>query len=78
MPRPVSPPFPWATHQAPTAPESRMSTPDIDKKIANLQRAIYYLIWKRTGFGEHCLHCGHAYPGHEKNCKAAEIEEIIR
>ena len=55
-----------------------MSTPDTDKKIANLQRAIYYLIWKRTGFGEHCLHCGHAYPGHEKNCKAAEIEELIR
>jgi hypothetical protein len=48
------------------------------KQIANLQRAMYYLIWKKTGFGEHCIHCGHQYPGHENKCKAAEIETLIR
>lgn len=50
----------------------------LDKKIKDIQRGMYYLIWKRTGFGEHCLHCGHAYPGHELKCKAAEVEALIR
>ena len=45
--------------------------------IKKLQRAIYYLIWRRTGFGEQCIHCGHSYPGHEAKCKAAEIEELV-
>jgi len=49
-----------------------------EERIKNLQRAIYYLIWKRTGFGEHCLHCNHAFPGHEAKCKAAEVETLIR
>jgi hypothetical protein len=39
---------------------------------------VYYLIWRRTGFGEQCIHCGHAYPGHEPTCKAADIEELVR
>ena len=46
--------------------------------MKNLQRAIYYLIWKRTGFGEHCIHCNHTYPGHEAKCKGAEIEALVR
>lgn len=50
----------------------------LDKKLKDMQRAMYYLIWKRTGFGEHCVHCGHAYPGHENKCKAAEAEALIR
>jgi hypothetical protein len=51
---------------------------ETDEKIAKLQRAVYYLIWKRTGFGEQCVHCGHSYPGHAERCKAAEIEELVR
>jgi hypothetical protein len=51
---------------------------DTAATLKKLQRAIYYLIWKRTGFGEQCIHCGHTYPGHEPKCKAAEIEERVR
>ena len=40
--------------------------------------AVYYLIWKRTGFGEQCVHCGHAYPAHAERCKAAEVEGLVR
>jgi hypothetical protein len=54
------------------------STKSLEEKVKNLQRAVYYLVWKRTGFGEHCVHCGHAYPKHEKMCKAAEVEELVR
>lgn len=50
----------------------------VDDRLKKMQRAIYYLIWRRTGFGEQCIHCGHSYPGHEAKCKAAEIEELIR
>ncbi len=50
----------------------------LDERVKTLQRAIYYLIWRRTGFGEHCIHCNHVYPGHENKCKAAEIEQLIR
>jgi len=50
----------------------------LEARIANMQRAMYYLIWKKTGFGEHCLHCEHQYPGHEAKCKAAEVENLIR
>jgi len=46
--------------------------------VAKLQRAVYYLIWKRTGFGEQCVHCGHAYPAHAERCKAAEVEGLVR
>jgi len=49
-----------------------------DLSGAKLQRAVYYLIWKRTGFGEQCVHCGHAYPAHAEKCKAAEVEELVR
>jgi hypothetical protein len=60
-----------------------MPSPDTDlrqinERIAALQRAVYYLIWKRTGFGEQCIHCGHAYPTHENTCKAAEVEGLVR
>jgi hypothetical protein len=56
------------------------STPlqDLEDRVAKLQRAVYYLIWKRTGFGEQCVHCGHAYPGHAERCKAAEVEALVR
>ncbi len=48
------------------------------ERVKQLQRAIYYLVWRRTGFGEQCIHCGHAYPGHEHKCKAADIEALVR
>lgn len=48
------------------------------KQINNLQRAMFALIWKKSGFGEHCIHCTHQYPNHDVNCKAAEIEALIR
>jgi hypothetical protein len=51
---------------------------DLEDKIAKLQRAVYYLIWKRTGFGEQCVHCGHSYPSHAERCKAAEVEALVR
>ena len=50
----------------------------VNERIAALQRAVYYLVWKRTGFGEQCIHCGHAYPDHENKCKAAEVEQLVR
>ena len=49
-----------------------------DDRIKSLQRAIYYLIWKRTGFGEACIHCNKAFPNHEAKCKAADVEQLIR
>ena len=58
--------------------DSSASHRDLEDRIAKLQRAVYYLIWKRTGFGEQCVHCGHSYPGHAERCKAAEIEELVR
>lgn len=51
---------------------------ELEDKVAKLQRAVYYLIWKRTGFGEHCIHCNHIYPSHENKCKAVEIEQLVR
>lgn len=61
-----------------TNPNAGASQSDTAATLKKLQRAIYYLIWKRTGFGEQCIHCGHTYPGHEPKCKAAEIEEMVR
>jgi hypothetical protein len=58
--------------------DSSPSLRDLEDRVAKLQRAVYYLIWKRTGFGEQCVHCGHSYPGHGEKCKAAEIEELVR
>jgi hypothetical protein len=57
---------------------STPSLSELEDRIAKLQRAVYYLIWKRTGFGEQCVHCGHAYPGHAEKCKAAEVEALVR
>ena len=54
------------------------STKDLEDRIAKLQRAVYHLVWKRTGFGEQCVHCGHAYPDHAERCKAAEAEALVR
>ncbi|HET7630885.1 MAG TPA: hypothetical protein VFK16_01080 [Gemmatimonadaceae bacterium] len=51
---------------------------ELEERVKNLQRAVYYLVWKRSGFGEQCIHCGHIYPGHEPKCKGAEIEELVR
>ena len=50
----------------------------LEERVKSLQRAVYYLVWKRSGFGEHCIHCNHSYPGHENKCKAAEVEQLIR
>jgi hypothetical protein len=58
--------------------DSSTSLKEMADKVGKLQRAVYFLIWKRTGFGEQCLHCGHSYPGHAERCKAAEIEELVR
>ncbi|MEX2179459.1 MAG: hypothetical protein WD801_12165 [Gemmatimonadaceae bacterium] len=60
-----------------TTPNTGASA-DLGERMKKMQRAIYYLIWRRTGFGEQCIHCGHSYPGHENKCKGAEIEELIR
>jgi hypothetical protein len=73
---------PGAPAVTPTSLDA-MPSPDTDlrqinERIAGLQRAVYYLIWKRTGFGEQCIHCGHAYPNHENTCKAAEVEALVR
>lgn len=57
------------------APDNDAST---EERLRNIQKAIYFLIWKRSGFGEHCIHCNHKYPDHENKCKAAEIEQLIR
>ena len=58
--------------------ESGTDVKQLEERIKNLQRAVYYLVWKRSGFGEHCIHCNHAYPGHENKCKGSEIEALIR
>lgn len=54
------------------------SNTELEERIAKLQRAVYHLIWKRTGFGEQCVHCAHAYPSHGERCKAAEAEALVR
>lgn len=51
---------------------------ELKEQVKKLQRAVYYLVWKRTGFGEQCVHCGSAYPNHENKCKGKEIEELVR
>ena len=61
-----------------TNPTSATSASDLADRVKKLQRAMYYLLWRRTGFGEQCIHCGHNYPGHEPKCKGAEIEELVR
>ena len=30
----------------------------LEDRITKLQRAVYYLVWRRGGFGDHCIHCG--------------------
>jgi len=53
------------------------TTTALEDRVKKLERAVFYLVWKRTGFGEQCIHCGHAYPKHEHRCKGAEIEELV-
>ena len=57
-------------------PEARLR--QLEERVAKLQRAVYYLVWKRAGFGDQCIHCGSAYPKHAEKCKAAEVEELVR
>ena len=57
-------------------PEARLKL--LEDRVAKLQRALYYLVWRRGGFGDHCIHCGSAYPKHEARCKAAEVEDLVR
>ena len=54
------------------------TTTALEERVKKLERAVYYLVWKRTGFGEQCIHCGSSYPKHEHRCKGAEIEELVR
>lgn len=56
--------------------ENRMRL--VEDRAAKLQRAVYYLIWRRGGFGDHCIHCNSAYPKHHERCKAAEVEALVR
>jgi hypothetical protein len=58
--------------------QPKLPPSDIEDRVKKLQRAVYYLSWRRTGFGEQCLHCGHSYPKHEEQCKVSEIEELVR
>lgn len=73
---PAAPAVPPTSLDAMPSPDTDLR--QINERIAGLQRAVYYLIWKRTGFGEQCIHCGHAYPTHENTCKAAEVEALVR
>ncbi len=57
-------------------PEARLKL--LEDRVAKLQRALYYLVWRRGGFGDHCIHCGSVYPKHEPRCKAAEVEDLVR
>lgn len=59
-----------------TDPDARLKL--LEDRVAQLQRAVYYLVWRRGGFGDHCIHCGSAYPKHEARCKAAEVEALVR
>ena len=61
-----------------TPPDSDNDLRQLNERIKSLQRAVYYLVWKRTGFGEVCVHCGRAYPDHDDHCKAAEVEQLVR
>jgi len=62
-----------------TAPQTPDTDPrQLNERIKALQRAVYYLVWKRTGFGEQCIHCNGAYPTHIDKCKAAEVEALVR
>ena len=58
------------------SPETQIK--ELESRVQMLQRAIFYLIWKRTGFGEHCVHCNHACPDHEPKCNAAQVEQMVR
>lgn len=59
-----------------TDPDARLKL--LEDRVAQLQRAVYYLVWRRGGFGDHCIHCGSAYPKHEARCKAAGVEALVR
>jgi hypothetical protein len=59
-----------------TTPETDLR--QLSDRVHALQRAVYYLVWRRTGFGEQCIHCGKAYPEHEEKCKGADIERLVR
>ena len=48
------------------------------KQIANLQRAVFHMIWKKSGFGEHCIQCDGRFPNHDESCKARDIEALVR
>ena len=50
----------------------------LEDRVAKLQRAVYYLIWRRGGFGDHCIHCESPYPNHAPRCMAAEVEALVR
>jgi hypothetical protein len=59
-------------------PDQTSDLANLKERVQALQRALYFLVWKRTGFGDQCIHCAKAYPNHEPHCRAAEIEQLIR
>jgi hypothetical protein len=50
----------------------------LEDRVAKLQRAVYYLIWRRGSFGDHCIHCDTPYPNHAPRCMAGEVESLVR
>lgn len=62
----------------PPPPDNNDDVRQLNERVKALQRAVYYLVWKRTGFGEICVHCARTYPDHEAHCKAAEVEQLVR
>lgn len=47
-------------------------------QIKSLKRAVYHLVWKRSGFGDQCVHCAGQYPKHDPNCRLLDIDQLIR
>ena len=64
------------TNDAPAPAVDRVK--QLEDRVSKLQRAVYYLIWRRGGFGDHCIHCESPYPTHAPRCMAAEVEALVR
>jgi hypothetical protein len=62
----------------PTEPARSGAHDALQRQIADLKRAMYHLLWRKTGFGEKCVLCDHAFPGHDASCQGKEIEALIR
>lgn len=61
---------------SPTPPPNQLR--QLEERVAKLQRAVYYLVWRRGSFGDRCIHCDTPYPNHAPRCMAAEVEALVR